>query len=96
VDAAAVACGIRGSATEAALVSRTVELSSRAGVPAGELLRAEAEEQRRQARADAASRAASLSVRLMLPLGVCVLPAFMLLGVAPLLISVIASTVAGF
>lgn len=96
VDAAADACGIPSSKAEAALVSRTVELSSRAGVPAGELLRAEAEEQRRQARADAASRAASLSVRLMLPLGVCVLPAFMLLGVAPLLISVIASTVAGF
>ena len=96
VDAAAEACGIHSSPTEAALVSRTVELSSRAGVPAGELLRAEAEEQRRQARADAASRAASLSVRLMLPLGVCVLPAFMVLGVAPLLISVIGSTVAGF
>jgi tight adherence protein B len=32
----------------------------------------------------------------MLPLGLCVLPAFMCLGVAPLLIAVIASTVTGF
>jgi tight adherence protein B len=30
----------------------------------------------------------------MMPLGVCVLPAFMLLGVAPLLLSIISSTVA--
>jgi tight adherence protein B len=96
VDVAAEECGIPSSPTEAAVVARTVELSSRAGVPAGELLRAEAEEQRRQARADAATRAARLSVQLMIPLGACVLPAFMLLGVAPLLISVIASTVAGF
>ena len=40
--------------------------------------------------------AAVLAVRLMIPLGVCVLPAFMALGVAPLLIAVISSTVAGF
>ncbi|MGV8970280.1 MAG: type II secretion system F family protein [Microbacteriaceae bacterium] len=95
VDAAATACGIPVSQAEADLVARTVQLSQRAGVPAGELLRAEAEEQRRQARADAATRAATLSVRLMIPLGVCVLPAFMLLGVAPLLISVVSSTVRG-
>jgi tight adherence protein B len=29
----------------------------------------------------------------MMPLGLCVLPAFMLLGVAPLLIAVLSSTV---
>ena len=70
-------------------------LSQRAGVPAGALLRAEADEARREARADAQKRAARLGVQLMIPLGVCVLPAFMLLGVAPLLISVITTTVAG-
>jgi len=31
----------------------------------------------------------------MLPLGVCVLPAFVLLGVAPLMISVISGTLGG-
>jgi tight adherence protein B len=31
----------------------------------------------------------------MLPLGLCVLPAFMLVGVAPLLLSVLSSTVRG-
>lgn len=73
-----------------------LELSRRAGVPAAALLRAEADEARRDARAAAQKAAAVLGVRLMIPLGVCVLPAFMLLGVAPLLIAVISSTVAGF
>lgn len=70
-------------------------LSTRAGVPAAALLRAEADEARRDARAAAQKAAAVLGVRLMIPLGVCVLPAFMVLGVAPLLIAVISSTVAG-
>jgi tight adherence protein B len=69
-------------------------LSRRAGVPAAGMLRSEAEERRREARAQSQKAAAVLAVRLMLPLGVCVLPAFMLLGVAPLLIAVISSTVA--
>lgn len=71
-----------------------LDLSQRAGVPAAALLRAEADEARRNARGAAQKRAAELGVRLMIPLGVCVLPAFMLLGVAPLLISVISTTVA--
>ena len=79
------------SAAEAVLA-----LSQRAGVPAGALLRAEADEARRDARAAAQRRAAQLGVQLMIPLGVCVLPAFMLLGVAPLLISVISTTVSNF
>jgi tight adherence protein B len=73
-----------------------LDLSRRAGVPAAALLRAEADEARRDARAAAQKAAAVLGVRLMIPLGVCVLPAFMALGVAPLLIAVITSTVAGF
>jgi tight adherence protein B len=40
-------------------------------------------------------KAATLAVTLMLPLGLCILPAFMVLGVAPLLIAVISSTVTG-
>ncbi|MCU1404022.1 MAG: hypothetical protein JWQ43_325 [Glaciihabitans sp.] len=77
-------------------VESVLELSRRAGVPAAELLRSEAEELRRGARAEVAERAASLSVKLMLPLGLCVLPAFMVVGVFPLLISVITSTDIGY
>jgi tight adherence protein B len=80
---------------DASAVDAVLDLSRRAGVPAAELLRSEAEEARRDARADAASRAAVLAVRLMLPLGLCVLPAFMLLGVAPLMLAVITATVSG-
>ena len=77
-------------------IDEVLDLSRRAGVPAADLLRSAADEARRSAAADAQSRAAALSVRLMLPLGVCVLPAFMVLGVAPLLIAVITSTVGSF
>ncbi|WKK70820.1 type II secretion system F family protein [Rathayibacter oskolensis] len=67
-------------------------LSSAAGVPAGRLLRSEAALTRVRAAGRARERAARLGVTLMLPLGVCVLPAFLLLGVAPLVISVLLST----
>lgn len=72
---------------------RTVlDLSRAAGVPAGELLRASAAQDRHSARVQGRLRAAKLSTRLLVPLGVCTLPAFLLLGVAPLLLSVLAST----
>lgn len=77
-------------------IDDVLDLSRRAGVPAAELLRSEADEARRSAAAQAQERAAALAVRLMLPLGLCVLPAFMVLGVFPLLIAVISSTAAGF
>lgn len=66
-----------------------------AGAPVAELLRAEAARLRRAARAEGAARAAALGVRLMLPLGVCVLPAFVLLGVVPLIVSVVSGTLGG-
>ena len=67
-------------------------LSRTAGVPAVELLRASATLSRHRARTDGRLRAAALSSRLLLPLGVCTLPAFLLLGVAPMLLSVLSST----
>ncbi|MBC7517841.1 MAG: hypothetical protein H7248_03010 [Microbacteriaceae bacterium] len=88
-------CGI-GAEGSSRVLEEVLMLSSRAGVPAAALLRSEAEEARRQARSDGELRAQNLTITLMLPLGLCVLPAFMLLGVAPLLISVVTSTIAGF
>ena len=69
-----------------------LDLSRRAGVPAAALLRSEATEFRRNARAEVAERAQALSVRLMIPLGLCVLPAFMLLSVVPLFVAVLGSS----
>jgi tight adherence protein B len=73
-------------------VDEVLELSQRAGVPAADLLRSEATERRRSARAEVQERAQALSVRLMLPLGACVLPAFMIVGVVPLVVTVVEST----
>jgi tight adherence protein B len=84
-----------GIATDA-VIDRVLALSARAGVPAAELLRSEAEQLRRDARTDGRQRAENLAVTLMLPLGVCVLPAFMLVGVAPLLLSVLSATLSTF
>jgi tight adherence protein B len=72
-----------------------IALAARAGAPVSELLRAEAFRLRRVARAEGAARAAALGVSLMLPLGACVLPAFVLLGVVPLLVSVVSGTLGG-
>lgn len=69
-----------------------LRLSRSAGVPAVELLRAAASMSRHRARTDGRLRAARLSSRLLLPLGVCTLPAFMFLGVAPMLLSVLGTT----
>lgn len=72
-----------------------LRLASASGAPAGELLRAEAEERRQSAVAEARERAERLAIALMLPLGVCVLPAFVAVGVVPLMVSVVSSTIAG-
>ena len=73
-------------------IAAVLEHSRTAGVPAAELLRAAAAQDRHSARVQGRLRAAKLSTQLLIPLGVCTLPAFLLLGVAPLLLSVLTST----
>lgn len=80
-----------GSADDGA---ELLAFSRDAGVPAAALLRAEAGERRRTERAEAAARAARLETRLLAPLGLCVLPSFVLLGVAPVLLALLSSTAA--
>lgn len=70
-----------------------LELSRSAGVPAVDLLRSSAWLARHRARTEGRLRAARLSAKLLLPLGICTLPAFLLLGVAPMLLSVLSSGV---
>jgi tight adherence protein B len=77
---------------ESAEIDAVLTLSRTAGVPAVELLRASAAHARHRARVEGRLRAAALSSRLLLPLGVCTLPAFLLLGVAPMLLSVMSTT----
>lgn len=81
------AAGVTADASTRGLL----DLSRSAGVPAVELLRASASLARHRARVEGRLRAARLSSRLLLPLGVCTLPAFLLLGVAPMLLSVMSA-----
>ncbi|WIJ44292.1 type II secretion system F family protein [Curtobacterium citreum] len=82
------------AATERRL-REVLSLSRRAGVPAAGLLRAAAEDVRDDAAAAALAEAERLGVRLVLPLGVCVLPAFVLVAVVPVVVGVLSSTVGG-
>jgi tight adherence protein B len=97
LDTVAAATARLGMADESERrsIDRVLALSRRAGVPAAELLRSEADQARRESRSLAQARAARLGTTLMIPLGLCVLPAFMLLGVAPLLLAVLTSTLSG-
>jgi tight adherence protein B len=87
------ACAETGLDPPGGDVDAVVAFARSAGVPAVVLLRSEADGSRRTARALAATRAAELETRLLLPLGLCVLPAFVLLGVVPIALAIISSTV---
>lgn len=90
---AAAERGATASADDAAGITGALELSVRTGAPAIELLRGEAWLARQRARAQGRETAARLSTRLLLPLGICTLPAFLLLGVVPAVLGVVRSTV---
>jgi len=96
--ARAIVTGARGPADpigpgDDAGIARILDLSRTAGVPAADLLRAEAALARHRARTDGRMIAARLSSRLLLPLALCTLPAFLLLGVAPMLLGIVTTTV---
>ncbi|GGC04344.1 type II secretion system F family protein [Cellulomonas carbonis] len=65
------------------------------GTPAAALLRSAAEAVRRDRHARATHEAARLGVRLVLPLGLCHLPAFVLVGLVPVVVSMAADGLAG-
>lgn len=77
---------------ELAQCDRFVDISAQTGVALVGLMRGEALMQRHAAREESQVRVERLSVQLMIPLGVCILPAFIAVGVLPLVASVISST----
>lgn len=91
-EAARRAARLADASDDDGVVDEVLALAMAAGVPASDLLRSEAEHVRRAARSAGQMAAAALGTRLMIPLGLCVLPAFMLLGVAPLMIGIMSST----
>ena len=82
------AMGVAAGVVKVPRLEGILALSQSAGVPAAELLRADAARSRREARTAGRISAARLSSGLLLPLGACTLPAFILLGVAPMAIAV--------
>lgn len=93
VDRALAVVAESGGGEPVAAMREVLALSQQSGAPAVELLRAEAAETRRRARTEGRLRAARLGARLLLPMGLCTLPAFLLVGVAPMLLSIMAGTV---
>jgi Flp pilus assembly protein TadB len=64
-------------------IARSVSRSSRTGAPLAALLSAAAVDLRAEAAAVSRAEVRSTSVRAVLPLGLCLLPAFALLGIVP-------------
>lgn len=77
-----------GTTADLAPVAAALRPSWEDGVAPGGALRATAAHIRRERRAEALDAAGRLGVRLVLPLGVCHLPAFVLVGLVPVLVSV--------
>ena len=78
-----------GERTELSSVIAVIRFSSRTGVALAPLLQAHADELRRSEHRRRQIAAARLGVMLVMPLGVCVLPAFVLLGVVPVLLTLL-------
>ena len=85
-----VADGLAAAALDVApdpAADEIADLAERAGVPVRSLLESEARAQRHAAKQTAELGAAKAAVALTIPLGVCVLPAFVLLGVVPFVLA---------
>lgn len=74
-------------------VARDLARASEAGTSMGALLTRHAEAARAAAHADAVARARAVGVRTIIPVSVCYLPAFFLLGVVPVIAGVLTSFV---
>jgi len=70
-------------------IGHLTALSRRVGIPISRLSVAEATWQRHHARAQAAEAAQSLSVRILIPLGLFILPAFVAVGVVPVIFTLL-------
>jgi tight adherence protein B len=63
-------------------------------VPISVLATTEASWQRHRARAEASDAAATLSVQILIPLGLLLLPAFVIVGVVPVVVSLLQDAIA--
>lgn len=70
-------------------LGRVLSRSHRTGVPVSRAMRALAQDVREEANLAAHAYARTIEVRAAVPLGVCFLPAFVLLGVVPLVVGIL-------
>jgi tight adherence protein B len=77
------------SEADAAQLDRLESLSRHTGAPLENLLLAQAETARLDAAALAEAQVAAIAIKLMIPLGVVILPAFVLMSVVPIVISIL-------
>jgi len=100
--AAAMAWGMEDDAAWSQVSSRwaparrALQLASQAGVAPACLLRSAADDLRQDTLARVEVQTARLSVRLVLPLGLAFLPAFVLISVVPLVIALATSVTAAW
>ena len=83
-EPAAAAWAGLGSVVGLGGIARAVGRSSRTGAPLAGVLAGTADDLRAEASAAALAKVRSTAVRAVLPLGLCLLPAFVLLGIAPI------------
>ncbi len=76
---------------ELGLLGRTLARAHESGASVSETIESLADELARSGRADAEDRARQVGVRAAVPLGLCLLPAFLLLGIVPLVAGLLAS-----
>ncbi|GAA1515163.1 type II secretion system F family protein [Nocardioides humi] len=76
-------------------LGRTLGRAHRTGAPVVAAVEGLADELGSRARAEVEDRARAVGVRAAVPLGVCLLPSFLLLGIVPLAVSLAGSIVAG-
>ncbi|MDB1086524.1 type II secretion system F family protein [Streptomyces sp. ACA25] len=83
------AWGRLGALPGAAGLARSLELADTSGVPAGTAIGREATEFRARRTRDTVIRTRRAAVHITGPLGLCFLPAFLLIGVAPVVIGLL-------
>lgn len=80
-----------GSAATLAEVEEGLGFAAATGAPSSALLSSQAQQLRRRSYRQAEQRAAALGVKLVLPMGLCSLPAFVCIGVLPVLLAMLPS-----
>ena len=77
----------RGSGLD--VLRDSLRFGAATGAPSAAVLFAQADQLRRRGHQEDQQRAAALGTRLVLPLGLCALPAFIALGVVPVLVALV-------